>query len=63
MKGNGHKMKQDRFSLDVRRSFSPIRIVKHCQRLPRKAEHCPFLEAFRLGKAMSFLSTLRNDLL
>lgn len=63
MKGNGHEMKQERFSLDVRRNFSLIRIVKQWQRLPREDEHCPFLKIFRLGKAMSILSTLRNDLL
>ncbi|KFW80077.1 hypothetical protein N305_08212, partial [Manacus vitellinus] len=54
---NGFKLKRSRFSLDIRKKFFTVRVVRHWNRLPREAVDAPALEAYktRLDGALSNL--------
>jgi len=56
-RGNGSKLKEGRFRLDIRKKFFTIRVVKLWNRLPREAVAAPSLEVFkaRLDGALSSL--------
>jgi len=55
--GNGSKLKEGRFRLDIRKKFFTKRVVKHWPRLPREAVAAPSLAVLkaRLDGALSTL--------
>jgi len=56
-RGNGSKLKEGRFRLDIRKKFFTMRVVKQWPRLPREAVAASSLAVFkaRLDGALSNL--------
>ena len=52
-RGNGLKLKKSRFTLDIRKKYFTVRVVRHWNRLPSGVVDAPSLETFetRLDKA------------
>jgi len=56
-RGNGFKLKEVRFRLNIRKKCFTMRVVKHWKRLPREVLDAPSLETVkvRLDRALSNL--------
>jgi len=56
-KGNGFKLREGGFRLDMRKKFFTVRVAKHWSRLPKEVVDAPSLETFkaRLDGALSSL--------
>jgi len=57
-RGNGFKLKQGRFRLDIRKKYFIMKMVKHWTQLSREVVDAPSLETFkvRLDGALSNLA-------
>jgi len=47
-RGNGHKLKQRKFCLNIRKNFFPLRVMEPWHRLPREVVESPSLEISKL---------------
>jgi len=49
MQGNGFKLEEGRFRLDIKKKSWAVRVMRHWNRLLRMVVDAPSLEAFKAG--------------
>jgi len=56
-RGNGFKLREGRFTLDIRKNYFTVRLVRHRHRLPKEVVDASSLETFkiRLDRTLSNL--------
>jgi len=64
-RGDGFKLKEGRFRLDIIKKFFMLRVMKPWHRFPREVIDAPSLETFKVGsdRALSSLIQLKMSLL
>jgi len=62
-RGNGHKLKQRKFQLKMRKNFFPLRVMQPWPRLPKEVLESPSLEIFKPCLDMVLCSLLWVTLL